>query len=274
MNSNSKSITDSLALIEEGLKNISSNDEWMRFLGFTAKFHNYSLSNCLLLYLQMPSATFVAGYNKWKQLDRYVKKGEKSLQILAPCTYKIDRDNDDPEYVVKSFKFVSVFDLSQTYGDDKKLPVLIGGLHNHITNEDEIYNNLINKFSLPVDEIYNLPANGCYYTNEQKIAIKSTLSPLHKIKTLLHEYAHHLHHVKYFNNECKDLAEVLAESTAFVICSYLGIDTLDYSIPYIKTWCKDEAMLKDSFLKIKQISSDIINLIEEPTDFTEPCIAV
>jgi antirestriction protein ArdC len=244
--------------IEEGIKNISSNEEWKKFLAFQSRFYNYSFQNAMLIYHQRPSSTFVAGYNAWKQLGRYVKKGEKAIRILAPCKYKKE---DDEGYTINGFRVVSVFDLEQTDGDDSLLPVLVKGLQG--SDVDDLYQRLIDAIEIPVTEKAELPANGQYFPATKEIFIKEDLSSLQRVKTLVHEYAHHLHHTKYLDKESRGEKEIVAESAAFITCSHWELDTSDYSLPYLKTWLDDPKQFKQLGTKINIVASEIIGLLED-----------
>lgn len=246
-----------LKTIEDGIKNISSNEEWQKFLAFQSRFYNYSFQNAMLIYHQRPSSTFVAGYNAWKQLRRYVKKGEKAIRILAPCKYKKE---DDEGYTINGFRIVSVFDLEQTEGDDNLVPVVIKGLQG--SDAEGLCNNLIVSIEIPVIEKAELPANGQYFPATKEIFIKKGISQLQRVKTLIHELAHHLHHTKYLDKESKGDREIVAESAAFIVCTNWNLDTSDYSLPYIKTWLDDPKQFKQLGTKINIIASEIIGLLE------------
>ncbi len=255
-------IKQAFKTIEDGIKNINSNTEWHKFLTFQSKFYNYSFQNAMLIYHQRPSATFIAGYNAWKRLQRYVKKGEKAIRILAPCKYK--KEEDEEAYMITGFKLVSVFDLEQTEGDDSLLPVVVTGLKGGSSNE-HIYQRLIQAIGIPVTEKTGLSANGQYYPLTKEIFIKANISQLQKVKTLVHEYAHHLHHTKYMNKESKSDREIVAECVAFIVCNHWSIDTSDYSIPYVGTWIENSKQFKELGSKINLVASEIIALLEDPT---------
>jgi antirestriction protein ArdC len=264
------SVQNALQQIEQGLDSISTNEEWLRFLSFQSYFYNYSLNNTLLIYFQKPDARYVCGYNAWRQMNRYVRRGEKGIKILAPCRYKVEREEPDVTvddiYVIRGFTIVNVFDISQTDGDNSMIPVVVRGLSDESGAAADLYNALFNDIiNIPVHESVTLSSKGCYSPHAQEIFIRSDLSDIQRVKTLIHEFAHHLHHTKYDEQESRSLGEVIAESTAFVVCSFLGLDTSEYSIPYIKTWGKDTKQLKTVGVKIQMIASDIIGRIEQNT---------
>jgi antirestriction protein ArdC len=267
-------VQKALEHIEDGLKNIQNNQEWIKFLAFQSRFHDYSFNNTLLIYLQDPNASFVCGYSTWRNMDRYVIKGQKAIKILAPCRYKVEQEDDETSdmYVVKGFRVVSVFDLRQTDGDTSSIPIVIHGMKDDSNDLTALYDSLINSMlEIEVKEVSNIRPKGYYDPVNQLIAINSSLATKQKIKTLIHEYTHHLHLTRYFNDESRDLAEVIAESSAYIVSSYLGIDTSDYSIPYINSWTKDTNGLKLIGNKIQQISHEIINSIIKPLENANAC---
>jgi hypothetical protein len=197
------------------MKNIDSNEDWIEYLAFQAKFYNYSFSNTLLIYSQNSSASYVAGYRKWQSFNRYVRKGEHGMKILAPLKYKAkDDETGDDLFKIRGFRLVSVFDISQTDGSDESLPVLVSGLKCSVEREDDIYRTILGRIDIPVTEVDNLSAKGCYYLENPRIDVRSSLSIVQKIKTLCHEYSHHLHHTRHYNDESYDVGEVIAESCA------------------------------------------------------------
>lgn len=272
-NNNSNLIHEAYGKLQDALQDINSNKSWLEYLTFQSKFYNYSFSNTLLIYCQNKNASFVAGYKKWQSLNRFVKKGEHGIKILAPMKYRLsDDDTEDNVYKLSGFRVVTVFDISQTDGSDEFLPVLVSGLKQSIKEESDIYKNLIEIIDIPVIEVDKLAAKGCYYSLNPRIEIHSSLTIVQKIKTFFHEFSHHLHHIKYFDNEKYELGEIIAESSAFIACNYIGIDTSDYSVGYIKSWANDINSMQVVATKIQKISSDIINLINESPSITTSAV--
>jgi antirestriction protein ArdC len=261
------SVKDAYEKLQEVLMNINSNESWLQYLAFQARFYNYSFHNTLLIYSQNPSASYVAGYRKWQSFNRYVKKGERSLKIIAPVTYK-SKEEEHEEDVKKlhGFRLVSVFDLSQTDGSDELLPVLVTGLHGSLASGDGLYSSILSIIDIPVTEVPQLVPKGCYYTDNPHIEIRHSLGGIQRIKTLLHELAHHIHYTKFFEGESYEVSEVIAESTAFIVCSVFGVDTTDYSASYIESWSGDTKDLEASAGKIQRISSEIISKIINTDD--------
>ena len=282
-----KEITERL---EQGVKDIFTSEMYTTYLRTMAKFHNYSFNNTLLIAMQRPDATLVAGFNAWKnKFNRYVKKGEKGIQIIAPAPIKeveerekIDKDtglavlneNGEPEmerveYVVPRFRVTTVFDVSQT--DGEPIPSLEV---NELTASVKDYALLtaaieqVSPVPMRFDEIEGY-AKGYYSDADKEICIQVGMGESQTIKTMIHEVAHAMLHNSDFmkkNGEEKDrlTKETEAESIAFTVCSALGIDTSDYSFPYVASWASGKEMkeLKDSMDTIRLTAADFLEKLE------------
>lgn len=273
-------------MIEQGVKDVYSSDNFRKYLSCCSKFHSYSLNNTLLILAQKPDATLVAGYNAWQRnFNRHVDKGERGLIILAPVTSKITQlmdkadedgnpildENDDPikeERVINQLRFTTttVFDISQTSGEP--LPSLI---HNLTGSSDEILafiDSVKNICTIPID--YHSPskdavlaggAKGYYSIAEDKIVLNMELEDMQIAKTLIHEYSHSILHKK--TDKDSDQREIEAESLAFVLCDHFGIDTSDYSFGYIASYAaQDEAKLKTILSNIQSTAHEMIDKLE------------
>ena len=273
-------------MIEQGVKDVYSSDNFRKYLSCCSKFHSYSLNNTLLILAQKPDATLVAGYNAWQRnFNRHVDKGESGLIILAPVTSKItplmdkaDEDgnpildeNGDPikeERVINQLRFTTttVFDISQTSGEP--LPSLI---HNLTGSSDEILafiDSVKNICTIPID--YHSPskdavlaggAKGYYSIAEDRIVLNMELEDMQIAKTLIHEYSHSILHKK--TDKDSDQREIEAESLAFVLCDHFGIDTSDYSFGYIASYAaQDEAKLKTILSNIQSTAHEMIDKLE------------
>ena len=285
-----KEITDKL---EEGLKELFESEKYKSYLSTMSKFHNYSFNNTLLIAMQKPEATLVAGFKAWqKNFNRHVNKGEKGIRILAPAPYKIkeERDKLDPvtgevildkdgmpqteevEIKIPAFRAVSVFDVSQT--DGEPLPELEA---KELLSTVEGYEDFINAITYvapaPIG-FEDIPGDSKGYFNieENRIAVQEGMSESQTLKTMVHETAHSILHNKEVNKEdilapAKDrnTKEVEAESIAFTVCNHFGIDTSDYSFGYIAGWSsgKDMKELKSSLDTIRRTASELITGIEE-----------
>lgn len=224
-----------LDALTEGISKLTTSDEWQRYLDCQSRFYHYSSNNVMLILTQRHEATQIAGFNAWKKLGRFVKKGEKAIWIVAPMRYKVadDQKNDDEQQVIRGFKWVPVFDISST--DGKELPSVC----NKLAGDDP--NGLFDRLTAVADSIgfhvENVELDGsvngdCTYS-EKRIRVEVTNSPAQRVKTLAHELAHALLHESF---KVRVLAELEAESTAFIVCKVLGIDSSDYSFGYVANW--------------------------------------
>ena len=281
-------ITALLDKAEKGIKAVFESEKYKNFLNTMAKFHNYSFRNSILIELQRPDATYVAGYNSWKKsFNRHVKKGEKGIQILGYAPKKItteveikDRagnivydENGKPKKEkqtreIPGFVPVYVFDITQT--DGEPLPELVSELDGTVDKYEDMKNALISVSPYPVyfEDITDGAKGYCDYT-AQKIAIKKDMSQLQTIKTLIHEITHSELHSKESElpiGEKTSIStrEVEAESTAYVVASHYGMDTSEYSFGYIATWSEDKELkeLQGSLEKIQKQANDLIGKID------------
>ncbi len=286
-----KEITDS---IETGIQNLFESEKYMQYLKTMSRFHKYSLNNTMLISMQNPDATLVAGFNKWKDtFSRHVKKGEKGIKIIAPTPYKIkeEREKLDPitkaplldangqieleevERQIPMFRVVSVFDVSQTYGEP--LPTLANDLTGNVA-QFETFMEAIKRTSPVPLALEQMPDNmdGYFHLAEERIAIREGMSEVQTISAAIHEMAHSLLHSRQKAQELKDsnvppkdrnTEEVEAESISFAVCNYYGIETSDNSFGYIANWSngKDLKELKSSLETINQTSSQIITGIDK-----------
>ena len=238
-----KEITDKL---EQGVKDLFASEGYADYLRFMGKFHNYSANNSLLIFMQKPDATLVAGYQTWKnKFRRQVRKGETGIVILAPCPRKFikrreneDGSVDEEEIKYTTFRAVSVFDISQTDGDPiPESPCRV--LRDDVEGYEAIIERLISVSPVRVGfEDIRTGANGYFHRGDERIAIKVGMPQAQTIKTLVHEIAHAMIHCVCGSEENVDrfTKEVQAESVAFTVCDVLGLDTSDYSFGYIAGW--------------------------------------
>lgn len=286
-----KEITDQL---EAGIENLFNSDQYKQWLTTMSRFHDYSLNNTLLIAMQKPDATLVAGYTTWKnQFGRQVNKGEKGIRILAPTPYKkkVEVDKTDPntggilknpdgsnqkeiqEVLCPAFKVVSVFDVSQT--DGRELPSLgINELTGDVEQYEMFFEALKRTCPVPMEfEQISSGAKGYYHQIEQRIAIQEGMSQIQTVKTAIHEMAHQKLHAtdpnlkkseQNLENISRGGKEVEAESVAYTVCQHYGIDTSDYSFAYIAGWSKGKETpeLKASLDTIRKAASEMINDID------------
>lgn len=270
--------------ISTGLQAIETSDDWIRYLTFCSSFYNYSYNNIILIMMQRPNATFVAGYTAWRKMNRYVRKGEQGIGILCPCIRKVEtfaepddaRVYNDKEAekevkkVLSGFRIGYVFDLSQTDGDDSMLPVLVTGLQGSSEQEQAIYKALLKYVSAKycVQEVIGTSAKGSYNIDTKVITVRSDLQYQQKLKSLLHELSHAIDfEINPDMTTPRNKRELIAESCAFVVCLRLGIDTSSYSFSYLKSWLKDPKELGEVADCVQKISSRIINELAESKDF-------
>lgn len=286
-----KEITDQL---EAGIENLFNSDQYKQWLTTMSRFHDYSLNNTLLIAMQKPDATLVAGYTTWKnQFGRQVNKGEKGIRILAPTPYKkkVEVDKTDPntgeilknldgsnqkeiqDVLCPAFKVVSVFDVSQT--DGRELPSLgINELAGDVEQYKMFFEALKRTCPVPMEfEQISSGAKGYYHQIEQRIAIQEGMSQIQTVKTAIHEMAHQKLHAidpnlkkseQNLENISRGGKEVEAESVAYTVCQHYGIDTSDYSFAYIAGWSKGKETpeLKASLDTIRKAASEMINDID------------
>lgn len=284
MSNSMDKVKSALERIENGLAAINTDKDWIRYLTFCSSFYNYSYNNIILIMMQRPNATFVAGYRAWQKMNRYVKQGENGIGILCPCIRKVEafKEPDDKNVyhdaeaekevkkVIAGFKIGYVFDLSQTDGDDSMLPVLVRGLAGNSEQEKAIYEALLKYVSSRycVQEVTGMSAKGSYNIETQVITVRSDLQYQQKIKSLLHELCHAIDFSMNPDMTIpRNKRELIAESCAFVVCLRLGIDTSSYSFSYLKSWLKDPKELGEIADCVQKISSKIINELAESSDF-------
>ena len=281
-------LTDKL---EQGLQDLFNSDSYRNYLATMSKFHNYSFNNTLLIAMQKPDATLVAGYKAWqKNFERHVNKGEKAIRILAPAPYKIkeERDKIDPvtqellldkdgnpqkeevEITIPAFRAVSVFDLSQT--DGKPIPELTA---KELLSDVEGYQDMIRAVEaispvpIELEEIAG-DSKGYYDREAKRIAVQENMSESQTLKTMIHEVAHSKLHSKEVEQDeqmrkDRNTKEVEAESVAYTVCQHFGVDTSDYSFGYIAGWSsgRDTKELRASMDTIRRTASELITGIEE-----------
>ncbi|HOG01693.1 MAG TPA: ArdC family protein, partial [Clostridia bacterium] len=291
-----KEITDS---IEQGIKDLFQSDKYTEYLRTMSRFHRYSLNNTLLIAMQRPDATLVAGFNKWRdQFGRSVRRGEKGIKIIAPTPFKkkIEQEKRDPdtkapvlnpdgsivmeekEIKIPMYKVVSVFDVSQTEG--KPLPQLASNLTGDVQQYEIFMEALRRSSPVPISiEVMTATMDGYFDLEHQDIAIRRGMSEVQTVSAVIHEIAH----AKLHNREQAQLAaaqgdetaappkpkdrrteEVEAESISYAVCAYYGIATGENSFGYIANWSRDKELpeLRASLETINKTASDLISDID------------
>lgn len=280
--------------LEQGVKDVFRSDQYKEYLTVMSKFYNYSFNNVLLIAMQKPDASLVAGFSAWKNhFGRHVKKGEKGIKIMAPISRKVKIEEkeesgtntsggetaEDPgkekktRNVITGFKVVSVFDISQTEG--KELPEYYGAkeLSGYVEDYTDLFAAIRETSPVPVG-FEDIPgeAHGYYHQIEKRIALQEEMSELQNIKTLIHETAHaRLHAIDLAAPEeeradqpDQSTREVQAESVAYVVCQHFGLDTSDYSFAYVAGWSSGKEMpeLRASLDVIRNAAKETITAIE------------
>jgi len=273
--------------LEDGVRDVFDSEKYKSFLQMCGKFHQYSFNNVLLILSQCSKAQFCASYSTWKSMKMPVKKGEKGLRILCPVTYQFEKKNrlrnkvknieeenkkeDENEAVLERsvrFRVGHVFDISQVEGE---LPVIANELTDNPEYLIKVIEDLIKTSPIPIKYDASLRrggSNGYYDIVLKEIALRNNMNSMQTFKTLIHEIAHSILHSNGIEKYTREEAEVQAESTAFVVCSSLGLDTSEYSFTYIATWSKGKELteLKNSLSAIEKASKDILDRI---ATFTE-----
>ena len=286
-----KEITDRL---EQGIAELFDSERYKEYLRVMSKFHNYSFHNTLLIAMQKPDASLVAGFSAWKNnFERNVMKGQKGIKIIAPSPYKIKQEmqkidphtqkpiigkdgkpvTEEKEVTIPAYKVVSVFDVSQTEG--KELPdIAVDELTGDVDRYKDFFAALEKTSPVPIAfENIEGGSHGYYHLEDKRIAINEGMSELQTLKTAIHEIAHaKLHDIDL--NAPKDeqqphvdrrTREVEAESVAYTVCQHYGLDTSDYSFGYVAGWSSGRELseLKSSLETIRSAAAEIINSIDE-----------
>ena len=286
-----KEITDRL---EQGITELFDSERYREYLRVMSKFHNYSFNNTLLIAMQKPDASLVAGFSAWKNnFGRNVIKGQKGIKIIAPSPYKVKQEmkkidphtqqpiigkdgkpvTEEKEITIPAYKVVSVFDVSQTEG--KELPdIAVDELTGDVERYRDFFAALEKTSPVPIG-FEQIPgsSHGYYHLEDKRIAIQEGMSELQTLKTAIHEIAHaKLHDIDLNAPENEQqprvdrrTREVEAESVAYTVCQHYGLDTSDYSFGYVAGWSSGRELseLKNSLETIRSAAAEIINSIDE-----------
>ena len=286
-----KEITDRL---EQGITELFDSERYREYLRVMSKFHNYSFNNTLLIAMQKPDASLVAGFSAWKNnFGRNVIKGQKGIKIIAPSPYKVKQEmkkidphtqqpiigkdgkpvTEEKEITIPAYKVVSVFDVSQTEG--RELPdIAVNELTGDVERYRDFFAALEKTSPVPIG-FEQIPgsSHGYYHLEDKRIAIQEGMSELQTLKTAIHEIAHaKLHDIDLNAPENEQqprvdrrTREVEAESVAYTVCQHYGLDTSDYSFGYVAGWSSGRELseLKNSLETIRSAAAEIINSIDE-----------
>ena len=254
-----------LEALTEGIASLTTSEAWRAHLEVQGRFHRYSFSNTLLICRQDPEASQVAGFATWRSLGRCVRKGERAIWILAPVRGRRTRTDEGEECrPIVGFRPVPVFDIAQT--DGEPLPEVCRTLDGD--DPAALFARLADRatrmgYALEVTELPGTTNGDCSYAR-RRIRVEARNRPAQRVKTLAHELAHALLH-----EGCDDrpLAELEAESTAFVVCRQLGLDSSDYSFGYVACWSgggpEAVARIKASGGRIQRAAAAILEAPDE-----------
>lgn len=229
--------TELLSQLTQGVLDLTSSTAWATWLQSSRRFHRYSFQNQVLILRQRPDATWVAGYRSWLRLGRQVRQGERAIRILAPClaVREVAQGEDRVPPTVLGFRVARVFDLRQTDGVELPQPVRtltgeasgaeLAGLAQRALELD---------FQVQFTSLWGSRNGDCSHALH-RIRVQENLPPAHQLKTLAHELGHAVLHGPAFQGS-RALAELEAESVAYLVCQELGVDSSDYSFGYVATW--------------------------------------
>jgi antirestriction protein ArdC len=269
MSKSTEALTQAHERLTQAVASIVSGDDWQRMLRTAAKFHRYSFQNQLLISFKNPDATLVAGFNKWKSMNRSVKKGEKGIAIFAPCKYRTKIETESGEeksfQQLRGFRIVHVFDISQTDGDpiedlDAIRPKLLDG-----DAPEGIWEVLVAQASAAGFEVVRdqkRSENGYCDFLKKRIAVRPDIAPAQAVKTLIHELGHVLLHSEG-PVLSREVAEVEVESVSYIVCDALGLDTSDYSFAYVARWADGlTELLKETAERVIGCAKQVLEHLE------------
>lgn len=254
-------------LAEEGLANLSTalqqgkSESLTAYLAAMGRFHNYSFGNVMLIFMQKPDASHVAGFNTWRKLGRFVQKGEKGIVIIAPMLIKpkeAEKPAEGEEATMLRFKAVYVFDVTQTDGEPLPEFARVGGNPNGHT---ERLKGFVTQQGIAIEYAETLlGADG--RSHGGRIEILSSLSPAEEFRVLTHELAHELlHRGDRRSQTTKTIRETEADAVAFVVCQAIGLDTGTTTADYIQLYNGDTDTLAASLDYIQKTAAEIIAAI-------------
>ena len=252
-----------LRTLEAGISSILDSEQFARYLTVMSRFHHYSFGNVLLILAQKPDATRVAGYRKWQELGRQVRKGEQGIRILVPHRRVVELEEGEEVEVVRSFGVGTVFDIAQTDGEPLPEPPVAQEIRESTDAGAALYRALetyVTGQGITIVREEVAHGNGYYAPMQKCIAIDSRLAGDQATKTLAHETAHAV--AQHRSDMPREDAETVAESAAYVVLSHYGIDSSGYSFAYVARWAEDRQVLTRNLAAIQQTSHAIITGIE------------
>jgi len=230
----------------EAVTSLTSSEDWLSYLGAMSRFHRYSATNVAMILSQRPHASQVAGFRTWQAMGRQVRKGAKGIAVWAPCTYKVERENESGETIegkaLGGFRLAYVFDVADTDGDPlpeapaaARAELLTGaapdGMWEYLVGQVEAQG-----YEVRLVEDLGGPNGRTTWGSRLVEVVTTDRSEAAMTKTLAHELGHVLLHAGAGGFTCREVAEVEAESVAYLVGSAFGLDTTDYSLGYVVNW--------------------------------------
>ena len=278
---NAETVEDLSKKLIDGVRDTFDSDNFQKYLKYAASFHSYSLRNTILIMMQRPESTDVKGFQAWKKFGRYVKRNEKGIAIFAPSKIKVKKDRSvldengneqlhedgspimqEVEETVIKFVVTYIFDVLQT--DGEPLPEICKELQGSVDNFEKVFESVkaLSPYKVEFEHITDGSKGYCDHKNS-RIAINMGMSEEQIVKTLIHEYAHAILHRQ--TDKTRERKEVEAESVAFIVSEYLGVDTSSYSFGYVAEWSKGMELqeLQNVLESIQSTANQIINSLQE-----------
>src|SRR5215204_4641765 len=271
-------VRKAVEMLDAGVERILNGEEFKRYLAFAARFHRYSANNSLLILVQRPNATRVAGYKRWQELGRQVRRREEGIRILAPIFRTVEEEESGEKMrILCSFKIVKVFDVSQTDPvpgaptiPEKPRPEVLPGsslaartLAQSLARLGEAEGLKLRENDEELDALYP-GANSLYSPKKRLILLRETLADDQRAKSLTHELAHHLLHRDVPATEMeRPTLEAEAEGTAYAVLSYFGVDASSYSFSYVAHWAEQKEVVKAVLAGVQETAHAIIEAVED-----------
>jgi antirestriction protein ArdC len=254
--------------LQRGVEALVNASDWQNYLRLMATAYRYSPQNALLLYLQKPDASLVHGYRAWQRLGRQVRKGERALHVLAPVTYKVEMDDGDTEHHLRGFKIASVFDLSQTEGPElpNMMPGIVEGKAPAVMKA-AMERRLAERGYTVTYQRMDTGPEGWTRPVTREVAISTSYPAAHQLAVLAHELAHvefdHVSDIESYRRH-RGLMEVKAESTAWLLCQFAGIDASPTNFKYLASWSgsRPELLLQVA-AKVQRVTQSILETVPE-----------
>lgn len=263
-------VEHALMMLDEGVGRITGGEEFRRYLAFSARFHRYSARNCLLILAQCPHASRVAGYRKWQELGRQVRRGEEGIRILAPVSRTVEEEGTDEKVrALVGFRVTTVFDVSQTDGEplpEAPVPEDLRDSDDPAGVASRVYEGL-SRFcqdeGVAVETEDRRPGEyGSYDPKGRRVVLNRALSEVDRATTLTHELVHHLLHREDDSRTTRAMRETEAEGTSFAVFSYFGFDTSVFTFAYVARYAKETEILKAALSRIQKATHELIEAVE------------